>query len=366
MTLHTLFMSALLLPVLAACGSPPDAPEQPGAATAALSCASSKGVTPICGLQAPEDIAAHPDGRHLLISQTNGPVRRGRSSIALLNIDSGALRVLDIRVEPRIGWGDPTCSQPRDEFEFHGIDATRLADGTLRLLAVNHGGREAVEQFELVDAAASLVWRGCVLTQQEWMANDVASTAEGGFIVTEMITWEKIRAHSSDMLSGVNTGHVMAWSPGAGLRKLPDSAGPTPNGAVVLPDGRYAFVANWSGRKITKYDLQAQRKTAEAPLDFLPDNLSLSPNGRIIAAGISTADLARRCMQGSTIDNMEQNCNGPVRVAAVDPVSLKVHNLLDGHEGVLPGVTVAVQVGNRLYVGSGAGDRIVRFDIAAR
>ena len=53
---------------------------------------------------------------------------------------------------------------------------------------VNHGKREAVEFFELLQhgGRCSLVWRGCALPPGDPFLNDVAALRDGGFFVTHM------------------------------------------------------------------------------------------------------------------------------------------------------------------------------------
>ena len=75
-----------------------------------------------------------------------------------------------------------------------------------------------------------------------------------------------------------------------------------------------------------------------------------------MVAGLSRgADIAP-CLQAT----FAVTCGAKFYVAELDPVTLETKVLLE-HEGPPMGLaTVAIQVGKYLYVGSAAGDRILR------
>ena len=138
-----------------------------GGAEPIVSCDPVGPARPICGFQNPEDLELLPDGKHLLVGEF-GSMEGGRAgALSLLDLASEARTVLyrggqGGSVEP--GWGDPGCpGAPPAEMSPHGIHLSRRADGRLQLLVVNHGGREAVEFFEVSDSDSdwSLAWRGC-------------------------------------------------------------------------------------------------------------------------------------------------------------------------------------------------------------
>ena len=110
-------------------------------------------IRPVCGMQTPEDIAARPDGRHLLLAYFSG-MHSGIGHLSLF--DTRTEKVTPLFPPPdgvvdtaKPGWGEAGCAQPPlDEFRPHGTHLHQLADGRWRYLVVNHGGREAVEMFE--------------------------------------------------------------------------------------------------------------------------------------------------------------------------------------------------------------------------
>src|SRR5262245_26220026 len=140
-------------------------------------CDAVNGIEPVCGLQAPEDLAVIPWTRWLLVSQMASPAdpQGHPGSLAALHLGTGEVMQLyprDGGDAARPGWGDPACpGPPGPGFAPHGIDV----QGS-RLLVVAHGGREAVEEFELEVAGErpSVTWRGCAIAPPDASLNDVA------------------------------------------------------------------------------------------------------------------------------------------------------------------------------------------------
>jgi sugar lactone lactonase YvrE len=139
---------------------------------------------------------------------------------------------------------------------FHGQGlALDENDGGLKLLAVGHGGREAVEIFRIEverDAVPTLVWVGCVVAPSSAQLNSVAALPGGGFVVTRFFdlaykTW------GEDMLAGRNTGSVLEWSPEDGWKEVEGTEMSGPNGILARPDGSAYFVAEWGAQRLHKF-----------------------------------------------------------------------------------------------------------------
>lgn len=313
---------------------------QRGAQPTLLSCGPHGDLEVLCGTQAPEDLELTPDGDYLILSQfANG------GSIALFDIDARAFTPMTIVTEPDTAWGDADCPGPITEpMRAHGISlGTHGADPALYV--VNHAGREAIEMFGLRENANTweLVWRGCVVGSSDY--NDVAILPDGGFVATRPTALQEPGGRGG-LGAGVS-GNVARWTPGRGETILPNTEAAYPNGVVADTDGRYAYIAAWTGREVRKYDLQTNTQAAVTSLDFMPDNLTWTPTGRLIAAGISG-------LGGAPGFGM----------ADVDPDTLAATNLAQPADAAMAitGVSVALEVGDAIYVGAYQGDRLVRID----
>jgi sugar lactone lactonase YvrE len=131
------------------------------------------------------------------------------------------------------------------------------------------------------------------------------------------------------LLSGAVTGQLVTWSAAKGWERLAGSRAAFPNGIVASPDGRTLWFAAWTGREVLRYDRETGAVTGRVSLDFLPDNLAFA-------------------------------------VSEIDPATMTARTTASGKAGQLGGASVAVRVGEVLYVGAFSGDRVLRIEPAPR
>lgn len=350
----------LLVLVLAGCSD--DAPLVNG-------CVAVGDMAPVCGFTRPEDMVLLPDGRTLLISQTGGVNDSSQGSFVLFDTVNETITRLpapDVIDEPL--WGDPSCTvPPGDAFSPHGIDLSQRDDDQWQLLAVNHGGRESVEFFQLLDASEGhrLVWRGCAAVEPDNRLDDVAALPDGGFLVTRPISAHSPRVGplNLDLIKGMlgfATGHVLHWN-GQGFSMLAGSRMAYPNGIQVMRDGSAVFVAAYFGSEIRKIAYPQGRLLGRVGVRR-PDNIQWAADGRLLAASHGGSVLQAIACLG----NDARACGLPFTIVAIDPLTLARQTLLEHRGPPLGAATVAQQVGDELYLGSFAGDRIVRVPLPSR
>lgn len=338
-----------------------------------LDCAPRAGAVPICGFHQPEDLVALPGGRWLLASQMGAMDGSRPGSLALFDVESGAISRLFPPAEegyepgdaaPAAGWGDPACpGPPSASFSPHGIDLVARADGELALLVVNHGGREAVEMFEVQGAseggAPSLSWRGCAVAPERAYLNDVAGLADGSFLVSHMFPRSTgLRSGiymALGMFLGMDTGYVLSWHPEAGFRQVFGTETAFPNGVETSADGRSLFVASTLGGEVRRIARDTGELEGRAAMPR-PDNLTWTSDGRLLVAS-HTATFSQ--MQGC--QGLERGtCAAPFAIVEIDPDSMATRVLFDGSGSPMGAGTVGLQVGGELFIGSFGGDRILR------
>ena len=163
---------------------------------------------------------------------------------------------------------------------WHGFD--HLQPGGLhQLLVVNHGKREAVEFFELVQREErwSLVWRGCALPPGDPFINDVAALRDGGFFVTHMFNksmpFEEVIERS---IKGEKIGWVWEWQRDGGFSKLAESSLVIPNGIAVNSDDSKVYVNDYLGNKTVRID-RASREIDGSVEVQQPDNVTVDDEG---------------------------------------------------------------------------------------
>ncbi len=320
---------------------------------------------PIYGLHAPEDMEPLPGG-HLLVSEVNVTVSAtgaawGPSQLSRLRVADGKIEKLYPPLPGKAAktggrpWGDPACpGEIGPALSPIGISLSRRSDGHWQLLVVNHGGRESVEMFELV-GGKRLEWRGCAVAPAGSMMNDVAALPDGSFVATNMVdaTHPEIAANFMDYVKrGENTGFVWSWSAATGYKAVPGSEGALPNGIVTDKEGKYFYYAVMGpGSEVRKVELATGRRIGAAKVAN-PDNLSWDGH-RILAAGMDHMFDNGSCEAGA------DKCPRPSHVAAIDPDTLTAETLFTQDGSLQDGVSVAVRMGQRLYIGAITGDRII-------
>jgi len=311
----------------------------------------------VCGFRNPEDILPLPGDRNVLISEMGAFMTDAPGRLSVFDQESELIEPLVMQVaESNRLWGDVACPMPDAAlFSPHGIDLVTDNSDQLRLLVVNHGGRESVEMFEMTEGAMGwqATWRGCALPPGDPFINDVSGLKDGSFLVTHM--WDKhlpFEEVARKLTSGEFTGWVWRWSEASGFSKLGGSTELMPNGIVLSADEQFAYVNIYMGNKTIKVDLSAEEKVGEFSVRQ-PDNITRDEAGALWVASHQHDPLGQNC------DGVEEAaCLLPFRVVRADPDTLETSVVID-HSGEPMGyATVATKIGDRLFMGSAHGDRI--------
>lgn len=335
------------------------------------------GIVPICEFRDPEDLALLPGGAWILVSQMRE--RRGDEgppgSLIGYRLADGRLRKLypppepgtggTSGPEPSAGWGSPACPGPPDPalFSPHGVDVARSGTGARGLGVVNHGGRESIELFEIAFDVGGpvLFWRGCVPLPPRVWPNDLVLSPGGGVLATNMLpgrcglsgAWGVVR-----LFFGADTGDVLEWRPESGWSALAESAASAPNGLAASRDASEVYVAEWGRDRLVRLRRDqrghAQRDSVELP--HHPDNITWTKDGRLLVTGqlgpVGSLMACSRIEAGT--------CGVPFSVVLVEPATLEVIPVLDSTGAVMGAGTVALEVGDEIFIGTFAGDRLAR------
>jgi hypothetical protein len=324
-------------------------------------CSSSPGLNFICGAEHPEDLAPIP-GTPWLIASGFSP----GAGLKLVDTRSRKLERWYGGSEEQVDFeaaAYPSCPGPADAALLtpRGLALRPLGGRRYRLLAVNHGGRESVEIFD-VDARGArprLTWRGCLMMPAGHVGNSVAGTPDGSVLVTVLT---RPGTSIADFLRGLPTGGVYEWRPGEeGFTLIHGTELPGNNGLEISPDGRFFYVVAFGWHSILVYERahpQGPLRTILAP-DFMPDNIHWS-GGRLLTAGMRYREPACggiRKIVGGIADPML--CHRGYVVAELDPETGRLETLVDsGPDPLFNGVSTAVIAGGMLWLGSYQADRI--------
>lgn len=318
-------------------------------------------IVSICGLEKPEDLIVAPNRRDIIFGQFSE-----NGSLAVLDTVNDSVHKLypgsDSRIAKTDFWGDATCIAPSKAFQPHGIDLSQRSDGSWQLLVVNHGGRESVEFFEVLFTQHDrprLVWRGCAVAPEQGSFNDVAALSGGGFLVTHMAAKDSQMWELFLSLFGADTGFVYRWDQAKGYSRVVGTDGKMPNGIIVSPDNMTFFVNHYFDNELRKYDLATGEMLGAVSVEK-PDNLSWNPRGGLYVASQHASLFA---LFKSLDPEIAEPSLLPFSIYEVDPQTMQ-KKLVVEHDGKPMGAgTVAVEVDGYLYIGSYAGDRMIKVAI---
>jgi hypothetical protein len=317
----------------------------------------------VCGLQNPEDLVRIP-GTTWIIASGMAP----GAGLYLVDADEKNWTSIypgdELRSQPDSAiYG--ACTEPPDPESLvtHGLNLRPGQDGQSTLYVVGHGGREAIEVFG-VDASGAtpmLTWIGCVMTPEAMEANSVASFEDGSLVVT--IPLERGKT-VRDALAGDNTGAVYSWSPGdKAMRKVEGTELPYANGIEVSADGEEIYVVSSGLFTVGAYTNTNPSRLLRStgPLDFIPDNLHMDENGRLMTAGLNVESDACGTVTRTREFSLEEfaACARPFKVWEIEPESMQGRALATGPaDRRFSNITMAVPVDDELWIGTFGGDRV--------
>jgi SMP-30/Gluconolactonase/LRE-like region len=348
--------SPCMIALLLVCAASAQQSTTQPAAPALMECGVHGDIEILCGTNSPEDLELTPDGKYLIATQF---INQGRAGAA-----GGGMEIFDLAkktfsrmaetAEPDKSWGDPACPGPiGDALVSHGSSLAKRSNGVWELYVVNHGERQSIEMFELRPASGTwtLVWHGCEIALHDY--NDVAILPDGGFAGTYPSGLSAGRTGTAP--DGGATGYVARWTPGKRESEIPGTRMRGPNGVVVSADGRYMYVNEFPARQVHKYDLDSGQEIGSIKVDFLPDNLTWTKEGHLLAAGVKGA-------RGDCPEGSGRPCIQGFGIAEIDPAKMLARTIFDSAnwDPLISSVSVALKVGGDLYVGAFRGDRIIK------
>jgi sugar lactone lactonase YvrE len=318
----------------------------------------------VCGQAGPEDLVGVPGtawliasaygaegGLHLIDTKAASSTRLFPSATARERLDA---KTYDSCPGPLEG-------TDREKFRTHGL-YLKPGRNVHTLYVVHHGARESVEVFELdVRPKQPVVtWIGCAVAPEPIGLNAVVALPDGGFAASNFDPRPAPGARggfSAALLEGRTNGELWEWHTRTGWKKVPGSDAAGANGLEISKDGKWYYVAQWGNRSFMRLSRgQTPPQRDEIPLGFRVDNVRWAPDGSLFVAGQGGADVGRGRGAGG---------NPPVMtsvVGKVDPKTMTYQEIVNYPTSPeVSFATVAVQIGDELWVGSSRGDRVARY-----
>jgi hypothetical protein len=228
----------------------------------------------ICGLKNPEDMIRLKWSRWALVSRL-GRDAEAPGGFSLVDLKSQTARVLapDVSKPPVAMYSSCPRAPVASDLITHGLDVRQLKHGAMEVFAVNHGGRESIEVFDLhvYSRGASLTWKGCVMLPADISANAVAALPDGLAVTSFGTSGDQ---GAAELLAGNPSGFVGRWTPKEGWVHVTGSEFGGDNGVTAAPDGSVLYVADWSDGTLRIVPLEKGVAPATIKLGhFHPDNV---------------------------------------------------------------------------------------------
>ncbi len=275
----------------------------------------------------------------------------------LINSETMEWEEADIDFSGDTAEGYERISDP-ELFSSHGIAVKQIRGDSFEIYAVNHGGRESVEVFDLTlkDDFPAVTWKGSVPTPDGMRGNSVAPLSDG-FLVTIPMTENNVGTFI-DFLKGKPTGAVYRWTAEKGYQKVPGGRLAGNNGIAVSPDEKWAFINEYSNRSVTRISLvDEQEDPVTATLSFLPDNIRYSNDGSLLVTGQDCNILTVVLLTNGTGIGVSPSDTAVIKL---DPESMEVTDVLNLPKfRAFGGGTTALYIGNDLWISSFRAQRIM-------
>ena len=348
LAVHKIFLTVYLMLALSACSQDNESSIELGQTR--QSCDSDPNINYICGPLNAEDLLSVGNTGMIITSGMNGTLDGSDVNGHIYLINPLDESWADIVTGPNFSqdfnnYDYPECPGPLniDDFSAHGLALKEIEQSYFDLYITSHGAREAIEIFnlDLRDESAELTWRGCVPLDETIMHNSLAILDDGGFITTQFMTWA---GGVESALSGEAKGSLVTWRPGGQPTIMPESELGGPNGITISEDERYIYVAAFATGELVRFDLaQNPVETDTITLSILPDNVRWGEPGKLLTAGGNTSG------DGWSVIEIDADTLEPSRVGGM------------GSDALLQGASSALQVDNKIWVGTYSGDRVGYF-----
>jgi len=310
----------------------------------------------------PEDLIRLPGTPWIIVSSLRTPEGMpGELSVADVTrpeANAKRLTLVSNRASEIDSEADATCHEPPDASKFfpHGINVRRKSEGEFRLYVVNHGGREAIEIYD-IDVHAndlSAIWRGCIQMPPNTWPNGVAPLPGKGIVVSSM--YDPADRFIEKFAAGLPTGRVWSWRPDTGWKWASGKELSGANGVEASPDGRFLFVSEWSRRRLWRFPLNGRGDGRFIDVDFLPDNLRWSTDGQLLVAG-------QNARPEEVFGCTSKPASCPIRftVAAINPGTMTEQKLIVEGDERFGGATAAIRVAQELWLGRFFGGTLARY-----
>ena len=254
---------------------------RPAPAAAPAPCTGVRSLNFICGMINVEDMLPVDGGKEIVA----GSYKEGSVGLYLIDVATKTAKpvALSVAAKPDPIYG---CTAPDlTKLSTHGLDVRPGRNGTATVYAINHGGRESVEVFNLDARKGTAEWVGCVVAPEGTSANSVVGLPDKSIVFTKLYDTRTRGQGIGPVLQGQISGVVYHWVSGKGITPVPGTELSGDNGLIASPDGKTLYINAYGTKEVWRVSLDGKGKPASAKVEFNPDNLRWTPDGEIFVTG---------------------------------------------------------------------------------
>ena len=302
----------------------------------------------LTGIEKPEDLLQLP-GSHWVIASCYSP--SATESGKLMAIDPDAPGAAPQDVFPGLSILKSGNNPVNKLFRPHGINCLQTSVNQYRLFVINHGSKETIEIFD-VDISSGKVqvtWsKSIALPATVWANGIVVAPGKTEAIFVTSMYDPSDKSFIDEFQKGEPTGQVWKWTSDQGWQTVNNKLLSGANGIEISADGQSLYVSEWANRRLWKFSLDDKIPESYIQLDFLTDNLRWTEKGTLLVTG-QKADPATVFASHT----LEREATGnQFSVVEIDPVTLAANPLIVGGDQHFGWGTVAIAVGDEIWVGS--------------
>ncbi len=239
-----------------------------------------------------------------------------------------------------------------DKFSSHGLALKQKSANSYHLYITGHAAREAIEVFEIKikGEKPAISWIGCVPLPKDMYANSVAILNDGGFVVSKFFD-PAMPDPLKDIFSSKITGGIYEWHPGSIVKEIQGTGLSGANGIAISSDDKWVYVAATGTREIIRFDRTQNPVTLKrVQISIKPDNIHWGDDGQLYTAGDNYVP-PDECK--------DTPCETGWSVISINPETMEAKRITGvDHRAIMQKVSVAIPVGNEIWIGTYAGDRI--------
>ncbi len=155
---------------------------------------------------------------------------------------------------------------------------------------------------------------------------------------------------------------IWVLNPSTLLREATITVGEYPHSCIFGANPRYLYVSNWGGRSVSVVDTQTQHRVRDLPVGIRPNDLALSPDGRLFVA--CSGDNTVHVIQTRALETDGESASPTRRLPENTREIISTSLYPQSPEGSTPDAVAVSPDGKTLFVANADNNSVLVVDIS--